>query len=147
MQEKNSSQEGFKGKGFCSGKGELVLEELVQLQRSCCLLQSCQGQSRGSLPAAARSARRFASRAEHRGSQKILGMLLSSCQGRLSPPQPCRGASQSRDRALSSASRLPVPQGSEASLERSSRRGGSARGLRLSPSLCHPFEEKELKIG
>lgn len=41
----------------------------------------------------------------------------------------------------------PVPQGSEASLEQSSRRGGFARGLRLSPSLCHPFEEKELKIG
>lgn len=37
----------------------------------------------------------------------------------------------------------PVPQGSEASLEQSS----FARGLRLSPWLCHPFEEKELKIG
>lgn len=69
----NSSQEGFRGKGFCSGKGELVLEELVQLKRSCCLLQSCQGQSCGSLPAAACSARRLHPEQSTRAPRKSSG--------------------------------------------------------------------------
>lgn len=43
--QKNTSQEQFRERGPCLGKGNLILEDLAKLKKSPCLLQSCQGQS------------------------------------------------------------------------------------------------------
>ena len=129
----------------------------MRLKKSPCLLQSCQVKAVGLLPVAACS-------------PHLLHPLPNTClckaklQGSLGPANP-PGAGQQWSGTLGSTPALQgtitnlglyvqqhvpgssVPQGPKASLEQGSRCRGFARGLRLSPSLCHPFEKKELKIG